>query len=165
MRTILWFSLILVLVPTRILAQTVTVDHVDIVSYGLFSQTLVKNEQRPGTSAGIDTVKDRKLIQQTGVITAGLGQAFGIEYVVQGNPQGASVMLTEITRFPPQGMVNSKGERLEISQFDWKEFIGKPRVRTYAFDNSWEMVPGDWVLEFYYQGRKLGAQQFKIVLP
>jgi len=138
---------------------------VEIIDYGIYSGRTVGHTDRPGTANGINEVLDRKLIEQTEVVTARLGERFGIEYVVRGQPNGTIVTLTEITRFPPQGLVNAKGERLQKSEFEWQEVIGRRAIRTYDFTDAWEMVEGDWTLEFYYQGRKIGEKRFKIVLP
>jgi hypothetical protein len=73
--------------------------------------------------------------------------------------------LNYVTRFPPSGMVNDKGQKLEKTQFEWNDTIGQTAVRTYTFDNAWEIVPGDWTMEFYYEGRKIGEKRFSVTAP
>src|SRR5258708_3138066 len=164
MRIFPYFAL-LVIGSSTAFAQTTRVDRIEIVNFGLYSGTLEKHEALPGTAAGINIEENRKLVEQTETVPGRIGGRFGIEYVLRGQPKGKVVKLTYITRFPPQGMVNDKGEKLEKSQFEWNGTIGTRAIRTYTFDNSWEIVPGDWTLEFYYQGRKIGEKRFTVVLP
>jgi hypothetical protein len=80
-------------------------------------------------------------------------------------PPGQVVKLNYVTRFPQTGMVNDKGEKLAKSQFTWNDTVGKNAVRTYTLDHAWEVVPGDWTMEFYYEGRKLGEKRFTVTAP
>jgi hypothetical protein len=54
---------------------------------------------------------------------------------------------------------------LEKSQFEWNDTIGETGIRTYTLDNAWEVEPGDWMMEFYCQGRKIGEKHFTITSP
>jgi hypothetical protein len=98
-------------------------------------------------------------------VPAIVGTTFGIQYVLRGTPKGQVVKLTYVTRFPQSGIVNDKGQKLEKSQFEWNDTIGETRIRTYTLDNAWEVVPGDWMLEFYYEGRKIGEKRFTMTSP
>jgi Domain of unknown function (DUF3859) len=147
------------------LAKQISVDRIDIVTFGIFSSgTVTSSEARPGTN-GITLREGRKLLSQTETVPGVVGTTFGIQYVVRGTPKGQVVKLTYATRFPPSGMVNGKGEKLEKSQFDWDDTIGKTSIRTYTIDNAWDIVPGDWNMEFYYKGRKIGEKRFTMTAP
>jgi Domain of unknown function (DUF3859) len=147
------------------LAQKLNVDRIDIVTFGIFSPgKITQQEARPGTN-GITLREGRKLLSQTETVPGVVGTTFGIQYVVRGAPKGQNVKLTYITRFPSSGMVNGKGEKLAKSQFDWDDTIGKTAIRTYTLDNPWEIVPGDWTMEFYYEGRKIGEKRFTVTAP
>jgi len=147
-------------------AQQIRVDQIDIVAFGLFSSGKVTERLAvPGTSAGVTLREGRTLLTQTETVPGHLGTTFGIQYVLRGTPKGKVVDLTYVTRFPPQGMVNDKGQRLEKSSFGWSDTIGETGIRTYTFDNPWEIVPGEWAMEFYYEGRKIGDKHFTVTSP
>jgi hypothetical protein len=147
------------------LAKQISVDRIDIVTFGIFSSgTVTSSEARPGTN-GITLREGRKLLSRTETVPGVVGATFGIQYIVRGAPKGQVVKLTYVTRFPPSGMVNGKGEKLEKSQFDWDDTVGKTAIRTYTLDNAWEIVPGDWKMEFYYEGRKIGEKRFTMTAP
>jgi len=141
--------------PTRI-------DRIEIATFGIFSPgDVTKRIEAPGTN-GLTLREGRKLLSQTETVPGRIGTTFGINYTLVGSPKGKVVRLTYVTRFPAGGMVNDKGERLEKSQFDWDDTIGAPATRTYTLDHAWEIVPGEWNLEFYYEGRKIGEKHFTV---
>jgi hypothetical protein len=41
--------------------------------------------------------------------------------------------------------------------------IGTTQFRSYVLDNDWEVVPGVWIFQVWYQGRKLAEQKFTLV--
>jgi hypothetical protein len=147
------------------LAQQITVDRIEIVTFGIYSPgKITERESLPGTN-GITLREGRNLLSQTETVPGTIGATFGIEYILHGTPNGRVVKLNYVTRFPASGMVNGKGQKLEKSQFEWNDTIGKNAVRTYTFDNAWEIVPGDWTMEFYYEGRKIGEKRFTVTAP
>ena len=160
----LFFAALIAIGSTSVGAQTVQIDRIEILNFGIYLGQITKHEEQPGTPAGINTVENRKLVKQTETIPGRIGTRFGIEYVVRGRPQNKVVTITCITRFPSQGLVNDKGQKFTKSEFIQQDIIGENSVRTYTFDNSWEVVPGIWSLEFYYEGRKVGEKLFNIVV-
>jgi Domain of unknown function (DUF3859) len=125
---------------------------------------VIKRETMEGTN-GITLREGRTLLSQTETVPGVVGTTFGIQYVLRGPPKGKVVKLTNVTRFPPSGMVNDKGQKLDKTQFDWNETIGNTEIRTYTLDHAWEVVPGDWTMEFYYDGRKIGEKRFTVTAP
>ena len=158
-----WLCLFFVTIgPATAFAQPVKIDQIEIIKYGIYSGgTITKKITAEGTN-GITLRADRKLLSQTETVPGTVGTTFGIQYVLRGAPKGKVVKLTYVTRFPPAGMVNGKGEKLEKSQFEWNDTIGLTSIRTYTLDHEWEIVAGDWELEFYYEGRKIGAKRFTV---
>lgn len=170
MRRVRWLRALLCLVFASMgsmatQAQQVTVDRIEIVTFGIFSPgKITQKDAVPGTN-GITLREGRELLSQTETVPGVVGTTFGIRYVLRGAPKGQVVKLTYVTRFPPSGMVNDKGQKLEKTQFEWNDTIGPTSIRTYTLDNAWEIVPGDWTMEFYYEGKKLGEKRFTITAP
>ena len=167
MRKVRWLRTVLCLAfiamgPATALAQQVKVENIDIVTFGIYSPgKITSHEAVPGTN-GITLREGRALVSQTETVPGIVGTTFGIDYVLRGSPKGKVVKLTYVTRFPASGMVNDKGQKLEKTQFEWNDTIGQNATRTYTLDHAWEVVPGDWTLEFYYERRKLGEKRFTI---
>jgi hypothetical protein len=89
-----------------------------------------------------------------------------LRYVVQGAALGDQVDIQLITRFPASGLTNPlTGASNTESQYSIRTAIGAVRYREFRFDQSWEMIPGEWVFEFWHAGRKIGSQKFCVVQP
>ena len=147
-------------------AQGTSVEAIKILNYGKYSATSKSVEKLDGTATGtINIVDNYKLREQTEVITARVGERFGVEYMLTGRPTGEAVQVTFITRFPLQGVVNPKGERFTKNEFERTVTIGELTYRTYRFDDAWELALGEWSMEFYYQGRLLASKRFTVVAP
>lgn len=162
MRSLGWV-LILVLTPTAATSQEVRLDGIIVTEYGLYDRRITGKVKAESTAIGhLLIVTDRKLTAATDVVCARLGVTFGFQYRLLGKPVGAGVLIEAVTQFPPQGMVNAKGERFARNTYTWPDTIGDTGSRTFTFEEPWEMVPGVWSFEFHYLGRKIGEQRFTI---
>jgi hypothetical protein len=148
-------------VLAQVLAQTV--DTVSIAVAGTYRYRPAVRETSPSTPNGIITRGDVELIEKTNLVCARIGVGFGVEYTVEGTPDGRPTELTFITHVPSPGMLDPQGRRFDKSQFTSSVRIGEPRYRLYTFDEAWEIVPGEWVFEFLHQGRKIGETRFTVV--
>lgn len=162
-------SLLLALTTVAGQAEEIVIDRVDIVESGLYRFHNIGHViQGKNTATGIITPDaDRQLLKATTTVPAKAGSSdFGVRFVVIGKPKGAKSKITFVTKFPAQGLPNPQtGKAMYQSEYEWEVEIGKPLLRTYAIDNDWEAVPGEWALEFWYLGRKLGGQTFTVVTP
>ena len=51
---------------------------------------------------------------------------------------------------------------------EWKESVACSVFTTFAgwtFDNQWELIPGEWVFQIYYEGEKLVEKSFTVYNP
>jgi hypothetical protein len=165
---LLFVALVLALFSTAGQAQDVSIGRVDIVESGLYrvQQTgeIIQNEN---TAMGdIRPAAAHKILKLTTIVPGKKGVSFGVRFIVRGKPEGAITKITFITKYPPQGLRNpDTGRTSHESNFEWPVEIGKTDSRTYSFDSAWEAQPGEWALEFWYQGKKLGGQTFTVVAP
>lgn len=166
MRRLAFTSLFLIALSPAAFGQTI--ERLNILDYGVYTAT-GENRVTPtgGTTATGDVrpVTNLKLVKQTDTIVAKPGLRFGLRYWVVGKPKGERVTVKFVTRFPKGGVTNAKGEKFEKNEFDWQMIIGETSYRTYTFDEPWEMVAGDWALEFWYDGKKIGEKRFKVIAP
>lgn len=73
-------------------------------------------------------------------------------------PIGSQVDIKRVWLLPPPGFRSPSAakpiERLE--RID-RTVIGQSTFVSYGFDDRWELVPGPWILEFWYKGQKIGS--------
>jgi hypothetical protein len=157
---------LLTLSPMGTHAQTPRIDHVDITEYGLYTASAKgRPVAAPGTATGTVTpLSNMRHTVTTRTVPAQLGVRFGFGYTVVGEHLGTQVSIHSVTIFPSPGLSDpSSSQRKTHSEYDWATTIGEESFRIYTFDSDWEVVPGVWTLQLWYQGRMLAEQKFTIV--
>jgi len=117
------------------------------------------------SSAGpVTKVRNATLVHSTTMVPARRFIRFGVRYAVTGFPPGARVDIKLVTRFPEPGLRDpTTGLRHHHNEYSMAALIGAQAYREFKFDHPWEMVPGEWVFEFWHGDRLLGAQKFCVV--
>jgi hypothetical protein len=157
---------LLLLSPMGAHAQTLRVDRVDIVEYGIYTASAQgRPVAAPGTATGAVTpLSNMQHTVTTRTVPAQLGVRFGFGYIVVGAPLGAQVSIHSVTIFPSPGLHDPASSQPKTrSEYDWTTTIGEQSFRIYTFDSDWEIVPGVWTQQLWYQGRMLAEQKFTIV--
>jgi hypothetical protein len=138
------------------------IDTVQIEAAGIYASKLLSKSKSDTTATGdVNHVDDPKLIEETDVVCARLGTSFGFYYTPQGRGIGP-LQLEWVTRFP-EPVTRPDGKRLQESRLTSQAIIGARTYRSYAFDHAWEVVPGIWSLDFYFEGRKVGGKTFTVL--
>jgi hypothetical protein len=148
-------------------AQAPQVARIDVIEYGIYTGTPQGARSEPGTAAGtVTTLSDIEHAATTRKIPAQQGVRFGFRFIVAGNPAGAVVPLHMVTIFPPPGLTNPATQiRKDRSEYESNAIIGTASFKGYNFTNDWEVAPGIWTMQIWYQGRKLAEQKFTVVRP
>jgi hypothetical protein len=145
-------------------AEGVRVERIDIVDTGIY--TIVTGEVTAdpnaptGAIAAVTTVTN---VEKTTTIPGRLGLEFGLRYVIVGEPAGAEVPLDFVISYPAPGLVDpAEPEPLRESRYARQKKIGETIYLGYGFENAWEIVPGEWSFEIWFEGKKLARQDFTV---
>lgn len=85
-----------------------------------------------------------------------LGVRFGFRYSLIGSPQGVEVPVLIVTIFPAPGLHNPKtGQVFHRDEYLSTKLLGGISYTDYGFDEPWELVPGLWTFQVWYQNRML----------
>jgi hypothetical protein len=146
-------------------AQAPQADHIDIGEYGLYTTAASGEVVAPGTTTGATTqLNNIQHLVTTRTVPAQLGVHFGFRYTVAGTPAGDSVRLHMVTIFPSPGLRQPGNPQPQLrSEYDTARAIGSQLYRDYSFEHDWELVPGIWTFQIWYQGRMLAEQKFTVV--
>src|SRR5262249_28810241 len=119
------------------------------------------------TAAGkVSAIDDIQLVQQTTTVSMRPGIRFGFRYSVIGSPNGATVPVKVVTLFPERGLYNpDKGQPFYRDEYMPTLALGATAYTGYRFGQPWELVPGVWVFQIWYQDRMLAEQRFMVVWP
>lgn len=167
MRALLTLSLLFLLTAPSLAAAKVRVDRIEVVAAGLFKSKIAKRIASPGSATGTrDVIASEKLLRRTTEITARLGVEFGLRYRIVGAPKGGKVPVKIVTIYPGDGLHNPKADKAtQREELNVDREIGRVPYESYRFDHDWEMVPGVWSFEFWYDGHKLAEQKFTVTKP
>lgn len=145
-------------------SQEYHAERVSVLERGIFQAGSRGMPTIRSSFGPVTRVRDVSLIQSTTTIPARKSMRFGLRYVITGSPIGASVEIRLVTRFPETGLLDPiSGVRHYRSEYNVRSAIGAPAYREFLFDQSWEIVPGEWAFEFWQGGRSIGMQKFCVV--
>jgi uncharacterized protein DUF3859 len=158
---------LLSLAPVGAQAQTARVDRIEVVEYGIYQTETTKRTETPGTAGGfVRTLTNIRNSEVTRTVPTRPGVRFGFRYKLVGAPDGAQVPITIVDKFPKQGLHKpGSAEAFFREEYVAQRTIGEENYTDYGFDHDWELVPGTWTMELWYQGRKLAEQSFTVVKP
>lgn len=145
------------------LSAELRVDGVSILERGVFQASggISIGESSLGV---VTNLRNVSLVQSTVTIRARQSLRFGLRYAIAGAPVGAPVEIRLVTRFPEAGLFDpAAGVRHYKSEYTILGTIGTAAHWMFKFDRSWEIVPGEWIFEFWHAGRNLGSQRFCVL--
>lgn len=131
-------------------AQTPRVDGIDIIEAGIYE---------PGPSNSL------QFVAATTEIPGRVGVKFGFRYAVRGPTSAIPVRMTVVTRLPQRG--GQLDPKTGLRRFRIEEQVlgrvGAETTSGFSFDEPWEVVLGDWILEVWIGESKMAEQRFRVV--
>jgi hypothetical protein len=160
-------SLLVLLVPLTAVAEELRIKDILIMNPGIYRARTVGQAEAPETAYGFrNVVINPTLEQMTVEIPGALGVRMGFLFAVVGEPNGATAKIDMVLHFPEPGLTDPATRRAHLSDRNSLEIgINDLSYQEYQFEDFWEIVPGIWTFEFWHDGRKLGEQRFKVILP
>lgn len=159
--------LLFIFAPLSVNAQTVNIDRIQIFEWGIYQAETTQKTSAPGTASGqLNTITNIQNIEQTTTIPARMGLRFGFRFNVIGAPQGATAQVRMVTIFPKPGLYNPDRQlTFDHNEYMSEKTIGRDSYAGWRFEHPYELVPGVWTWQIWYQGQKLGEQSFTVVKP
>ena len=155
---------VLLAAPLAATAADVRVERIDVIDAGIYTVAIGEETADPSAPTGtIAAPITATLVEATTTIPGRLGLEFGLRYVIVGEPAGAEVPLDFVIAYPPPGLVDpAEPEPLRESRYTRQKKIGETVYLGYGFENDWEIVPGEWTFEIWYDGAKLATRSFAV---
>jgi hypothetical protein len=144
--------------------QHAHIERIVIVEAGLLEARKVDSLPTPGTAAGETSVLDSVVFYDASRrVPAQVGLQFGARYRIVGAPAGQAAIVRIKWLVPGPGMRNPlTGEVTRIDEADETVTVGTDRLAGYKFGQSWEIVPGTWLLELWSGDRRLNSVSFTV---
>lgn len=160
-------SVMALLLPAPVLAQSLQVDRVEVVRPGVYEIEVGKPIPDAGLATGnrveATAYKNVKVGTQ---IPARLGTVIGAEFTIVGSPRRAKVPLKMVWRYPEPGLTNPATKVTKTTdEYADTQLVGEKFPVFWGMTQDWHLVPGTWTLEVFHGDRKLATQQFRIERP
>ena len=152
--------------------QQVAVSDIEIEEFGIFNYRSIRTELDEMSSAGskLGLAKGLHVLSKTNRIPIRGGLAYGVRFVVHGDPQNTTIDIKVILRSTNACILRATGRVVYQNDSVLKVRIGEPRHVGGRFPLSDEENdcigaprPGTTTLELYYGNRKLAYKEFQIV--
>jgi hypothetical protein len=143
-------------------AQTPQVERIRVAEFGIYT---VDRDIQGRDALGINRAAASNVRHAATLRTvpAQIGTTFGFRYQVIGKPHAAPVELRQMVTFPSSGIVSPfSSERILQDEFVLQTRIGETSYASYTLEDSFELVPGEWVFEIWQGNRKLATQTFRV---
>jgi len=130
-----------------------------ITEVGIYQAQVLTGETN-AAGVKLQGLDEFKLLKSTTNVPARVGIRFGFRYEILGTPTNAPITLTMVGTHPP--IKNPTTGKVETKEtYSLRSWIG----RTYTSNSLEEsdLVPGDWTLEVWHEGKKLCEQAFLVV--
>lgn len=135
-----------------------------IMDFGEFSSNVESRSHSPAVADGIkDRARDFALVKRGALLEARLGSGIGIRYRLLGAPRGASVLLDVVVRHPAMISPDTR-QPMTHSEARYERSIGQVAHSVWSFDTPASLLPGDYAIELWYNGRQLARQTFKVTV-
>jgi hypothetical protein len=153
-----------------VVAPAATVSGVTVINAGTYTAQSVSAPSRAGQlspTGTVGTASNWHFVSNSTDVAGQVGTQFGIEFRIDGNPVGDGVTLHLVLNFPPQGIRNpNTGDMMHTANIAFPNLkIGALCLLGYGFDNAWEIVPGVWTEQIWYQDRMLAERTFTVSKP
>jgi Domain of unknown function (DUF3859) len=150
--------------------QKATVSGLTVTNSGTYTGQSISAPARAGQLSPTGTIGaavNWHFVSSTEDVTGKVGTQFGIEFRIDGAPVGDSVTLHLVLAFPAQGIRNpNTGDMMHAANIAFPNMkIGSLCVLGYGFDSAWEIVPGVWTEQIWYQDHMLAERKFTVSKP
>ena len=163
MKNYLLVVIMLVLTANHANADVV-VRAAEITAFGVFEERgkafkLGYSATEPGT----DTVDDVRFVGWNRQIPGEVGVSFGIQYIVHSRPKGSRIKIIARIEFPEGGLVTPQGYVYQSSEEIQYIKLGEENFYGFGFDETWEIVPGDWKFQIKYKNAIIAQKTLTVV--
>lgn len=148
-------------------AQAPSVTGVTVTRFGTYTAATKSAPARSGQESPTGTIgtdSDWHFEPDSLDVPAKPATHFGLEFRINGEPRDDSVTLYLTLIFPPQGIHNpNTGKTMYAARIAFPNMkIGALCLVGYGFDNAWEIVPGEWTEQIWYQDHMLAERKFTV---
>jgi hypothetical protein len=152
-------ALVIVLIYVPI-ARAADVTSIEIIEYGKYEVQRVGEATKTETGTLESKVSNVTFVQQTQNILATHTNAIGVRFAVHGSPSGEAVTIKVVLKTP--GITPPGRKTVFDHSANYTANIEEPFLYWWGFREKWEMVPGTYVIQLFYNDKMFAEKTFKV---
>ncbi len=134
---------------------------IEILQPGIYTSEVTESR---GNASGIasNTIANEKLALATITIPLQQGVRFGFRYRPVGTPDNGIVRLKKIILVPSPGLRPPGKPPVQRIETLLDRRIGETSYTEYSLDDVFELVPGKWTFQLWWNNQKMAEQSFTL---
>ena len=149
--------IVLIYVP---IARAADVTSIEIIEYGKYEVQRVGEATKTATGTLESKTSGVTFVQQTQSIGATHTNALGVRFTVHGSPSGGAVVVHVVLKTP--GITPPGRKTVYNHSTDYNVNIEEPFLYWWGFREKWEMVPGTYIIQLFYNNKMYAEKSFKV---
>ena len=151
--------LLIVLLYVNI-ARAADVTSIEIIEYGKYAVQRVGEATKTETGTLVSKTTNVTFVQQTQNILATHTNAIGVRFKVHGSPSGEAVTVKVVLKTP--GITPPGKKTVYDHSTNYTAKIEEPFLYWWGFREKWEMVPGTYIIQLFYNDKMYAEKSFKV---
>jgi hypothetical protein len=149
--------IVLIYVP---IARAADVTSIEIIEYGKYEVQRIGEATKTATGTLESKVSNVTFAQQTQNILASHTNAIGVRFTAHGSPGGEAVTIKVVLKTPG---VTPPGRKTVFNHTrNYTVNIEEPFLYWWGFREKWEMVPGTYIIQLFYNDKMFAEKTFKV---
>jgi hypothetical protein len=149
--------IVLIYVP---IARAADVTSIEIIEYGKYTVQRVGEATKTETGTLESKTSGVTFVQQTQNILATHTNALGVRFKVHGSPSGEAVTVKVVLKTP--GITPPGRKKVFDHSTNYQANIEEPFLYWWGFREKWEMVPGTYIIQLFYNDKMYAEKTFKV---
>lgn len=149
--------IVLICVP---IARAADVTSIEIIEYGKYEVQRVGEATKTATGTLESKTTSVTFVQQTQNILATHTDAMGVRLTVHGSPSGEAVTVKVLLKTP--GITPPGRKTVFDHSTNYQVKIEEPFLYWWGFREKWEMVPGTYIIQVFYNDKMYAEKTFKV---
>ncbi len=136
------------------------VTGIEIIEYGKYEVQRVGEATKTETGTLVSKTTNVTFVQQTQNILATHTNAMGARFTVHGSPNGETVTVKVVLKTP--GITPPGRKTVYNHSTNYNVNIEEPFLYWWGFREKWEMVPGTYIIQLFYNDKMYAEKSFKV---
>ena len=153
-------AMLLIVLLSVPVARAADVTGIEIIEYGKYEVQRTGEATKTETGMLTSQVTGVTFVEQTQKILATHTDAMGIRFKVHGSPSGEAITVKVFLKTP--GITPPGKKTVYDHSTDYQVKIEESFLYWWGFREKWEMVPGTYIIQLFYNDKMYAEKTFKV---